>query len=71
MESFNAAQQIQRGRVDALNARIDAINGRNKTINDRVEPQQKQVIAWKEQCGSRRFREEDEIAIKKELAVAK
>ena len=71
VESFNAVQQAQRIRVDAVNARIDAINQRNKTVNDRVEPLQKQVAAWKEQCGNRRFREEDEIAIKKEMAAGK
>ena len=69
--SFNASQQGLRDRVTALNARIDAINLRNKTINDRIEPQQKQVAAWRNQCGNRRFREEDEVAIKKELAAAK
>ena len=71
IDSFNASQQTLRDRVSALNARVDAINGRHKTVNDRVEPQQKQVAAWRDQCGNRRFREEDEIAIKKELAAGK
>ena len=69
--SFNASQQMLRDRVTASNARIDAINLRNATINDHIEPQQKQTAAWRDQCGSRRFREEDEVAIKKELAAQK
>ena len=70
-ERFNKAQQAQRDRVAALNERIDAINQRNITVNDRVEPHQKQVATWNEQCSKRRFREEDEVAIKKELAAGK
>jgi hypothetical protein len=70
-ESLNAAQQTQVERVNALNERIVAINQRGKTVNDRVEPQQKQVATWREQCSNRRFREEDEIALKKELAAGK
>lgn len=69
--SFNAAQTAQLERINALNARIAPINERNKSINDRVEPHQKQMTAWRDQCGNRRFREEDEIAIKKELAAGK
>lgn len=71
IDNFNASQQALRDRVAALNARVDAINQRNKTINDRIEPQQKQVAAWRELCANRRFREEDEGVIKKELAAAK
>lgn len=71
IDSFNAAQQTLRERVAALNTRVDAINQRNLTINDRVEPQQKQAAAWREKCASRRFREEDEVLIKKELAAGK
>ncbi len=71
IDSFNAVQQTVRDRVAALNARVDAINLRSATINDRVEPQQKQVAAWRDQCGNRRFREEDEVVIKKELAAGK
>lgn len=67
--SFNTAQDALSQRITALNARIDPINQRSKTINDRVEPHQKQVATWREQCGNRRFREEDEVVIKKELAA--
>ena len=69
IDSFNTFQQTQRDRITALNTRIDPINQRNKTINDRVEPHQKQIATWRDQCGNRRFREEDEIVIKKELAA--
>ncbi len=68
---FNEAQNALRARVDALNARIATINERSKTVNDRVEPLQKRVADWRDQCGNRRFKEDDEILIKKELAAAK
>jgi chromosome segregation ATPase len=71
VDGFNASQQTLRDRVNALNARIDAINQRSKTVNEKVEPHKQQVTAYREQCGNRRFREEDEIVIKKELAAAK
>jgi chromosome segregation ATPase len=71
VESLIAAQKAQRDRIDAVNERISAINLRAKTVNDRVEPQQKQAAAWREQCGSRRYREEDEIVVNKELAAGK
>ena len=68
---FNAAQQTQRDRVNALNERINAINARNISINDRVEPHQQKIATWRDQCSNRRFREEDEVAIKKEIAAGK
>lgn len=70
-DRFNATQQAQRDRVNALNERIGAINQRNQTVNDRVEPHQKQVAVWREQCSNRRFREEEEVVIKKEMAAGK
>ncbi|TAG50233.1 MAG: hypothetical protein EAZ30_00590 [Betaproteobacteria bacterium] len=70
-EAFNAAQQPLRDRVDALNVKIAAINQRALTVNELVDPHQKQVETWREQCGNRRFREEDEVVVKKELAAKK
>ncbi|TAG00963.1 MAG: hypothetical protein EAZ43_12370 [Betaproteobacteria bacterium] len=70
-EAFNASQQPLRERVDALNVQIAVINQRALTVNELVEPQQKQVEVWREQCGNRRFREDDEVIIKKELAAGK
>jgi hypothetical protein len=69
--AFTADQKLVIERVDALNARVDAFNKRNDTINDQVGPQQDRVIEWRTQCGNRRFREEDEAVIKKELAAGK
>lgn len=71
MDRFNAAQQAQRDRVTALNGRIGVINQRNQTVNDRVEPHQEQVALWRDQCSNRRFREEEEVVIKKEIAAGK
>ncbi len=68
---FTAEQKVQIERVNTLNASIEAINVRSHTINDRVDPQQDRVVAWREQCGNRRFREEDEVVVKKELAAGK
>ncbi len=70
-DAYNAEQQPLRDRVDALNVRIAAINQRANTVNDLVGPHQDQVAAWREQCGNRRFREEDEVVVKKELAAGK
>jgi hypothetical protein len=70
-EAFNASQQPLRDRVDALNVRVAAINQRALTVNELVDPHQKQVDAWREQCGNRRFREEDEVVVKKELVAKK
>ncbi|MEO7254616.1 MAG: hypothetical protein ABIZ64_10310 [Casimicrobium sp.] len=70
-DRFNATQQVQRERVTALNARIAAINERNRTVNDRVEPHQKQAARWRDECSNRRFREEEEVVIKKEIAAGK
>lgn len=66
---FNADQQAHADRIDALNAKIEPLNARGKTVNDRVEPLQDKIAKWREQCGNRRFREEDEIVIKKELGM--
>lgn len=71
VERFSATQQVQGDRVNALNERIGAINQRNQTVNNRVEPHQKQAALWRVQCSNRRFREEDEIVIKKEMAAGK
>ncbi|MBL8309362.1 MAG: hypothetical protein JNL19_02965 [Burkholderiales bacterium] len=71
LDDYNAAQGALRDRVTALNTRIDALNARSKTVNDGIEPHKESVAKWREQCGSRRYREEDEIAIKKELAANK
>ena len=71
MDEFNAEQKALRDRVDKLNASIDGINQRSHNVNDRVEPHKQSVAQWREQCGNRRYREEDEIVIKKELAAAK
>ncbi|MBC7711144.1 MAG: hypothetical protein H7203_13870 [Rhizobacter sp.] len=69
IDSFTTLQQTQRDRITALNARIDPINQRNKTINERVAPHQTQIATWRDQCGNRRFREEEEVLIKKEMAA--
>ena len=71
VNALNAAQPALRERVAALNVRIDAINLRSKTVNDRVEPQKQRAAEWRDQCASRRFREEDEVLIKKEMAATK
>jgi len=68
-EQLGQAQREHAARVDALNVRIDAINAKSRTVNDRVEPLQARVEAWKAKCGNRRYREEDEIALRKELGI--
>jgi chromosome segregation ATPase len=69
--SFNVAQKALQDRISALNERIAPINERNRTINDRVAPHQQQAAQWRDQCANRRFREEEEVVVKKELAAGK
>ena len=71
VDRFNATQKAQGDRISAFNARVASINERNRTVNDRVEPHQQQVALWRDQCSNRRFREEEEAVIKKELAAGK
>ncbi len=66
---YDTAQGSYRARVDDLNGRITAINARSKTVNDRVEPVRARIDDWKAKCANRRYREEDEIAIRKELGL--
>ncbi len=68
---YNADQQDFNKKLETLNTRISALNERGKTINDGVEPVQTKVTAWRNNCSSRRYREDDEILIKKEMAAKK
>jgi uncharacterized protein (DUF3084 family) len=68
---FNEDQQSYAKRVEVFNGRIGPINERNKTVNSRVEPLEASVDSWRKKCGNRRYREDDEIAIKKELTAKK
>lgn len=49
---------------EALNARITAWNQRNKTLAALSEDLAQERDLWAGECGSRRYREDDEIAIK-------
>ncbi|GAB4038706.1 MAG: hypothetical protein Fur0014_07700 [Rubrivivax sp.] len=51
-------------KVEALNARTVAYNNRNKELVKLGEDLQQERDLWAGECGNRRFREEDEIAIK-------
>ncbi len=51
-------------KVDALNARTAAWNERNKGMVKRGEDLQQERDLWASECGSRRYREDDEIAIR-------
>lgn len=50
-------------KVDALNARTAAWNMRNGAIAKRSEDLTQERDLWAAECGSRRYREDDEIAI--------
>ena len=51
-------------KVDALNARTVAWNENNKRIVKRGEDVTQERDLWAAECGNRRYREDDEIAIK-------
>jgi hypothetical protein len=51
-------------KADAVSARTVAYNERNKQLVKMGEDLQQERDLWAGECGSRRFREEDEIAIK-------
>jgi hypothetical protein len=68
---YNVDQQDFNKKNDALNARIPALNERGKAVNDGVESLQTKVSAWQSNCSKRRFREDDEILLKKEMATKK
>jgi chromosome segregation ATPase len=51
-------------KVDALNARTVAWNQRNNGMVKRGEDLAQERDLWASECGSRRYREDDEIAIR-------
>ena len=51
-------------KVDALNARTVAWNARQKAAVKRGEDLQQERDLWASECGNRRFREDDETAIR-------
>ena len=51
-------------KVDALNARTVAWNERNNVMVKRGEDLQQERDLWASECGNRRYREDDEIAIR-------
>lgn len=52
--------------VDALNARTAAWNERNKRVAKMGEDLTQERDLWASECGNRRYREDDEIAIRNE-----
>ncbi|MFO1338106.1 MAG: hypothetical protein U1F53_07690 [Burkholderiaceae bacterium] len=59
------------GQVNALNARVDAQgkkatdwNARSKTLDEEAAAYEDKRIDWKLECGNRRYKEDDEKAIK-------
>jgi hypothetical protein len=59
----SAAAQFN-AKADAITARTVAFNERNKQLVKMGEDLQQERDLWAGECGSRRYREEDEIAIK-------
>jgi hypothetical protein len=52
-------------KVDALNQRAAAWNERNKALAKRSEDLAQERDLWASECGNRRYREDDEAAIRK------
>lgn len=75
IDAYNAALTTARAEaakaVDAYNARVDAFQKHTDDFNEAVEDLNDKRNAWKLKCGNRSYDENDEIAIKKELAGKK
>ena len=70
-EEFNARAAALQTKIDAYNARVDAFQKHTDDFNEAVEDLNDKRNAWKLKCGNRSYDENDEIAIKKELAGKK
>lgn len=68
---FDADLRAHNERATALNTRIIEINERSKTVNDGADEAAELSSNWRNRCGNRRYREEDETEIKKELGLVK
>jgi chromosome segregation ATPase len=68
---FNSEQKALLERVSALNTRTEAINERAKTVNDGTDEAAELSSNWRNRCGNRRYREEDEAELRKELGLSK
>jgi hypothetical protein len=66
---YRARQETYNERIAAFNAKLSGINARSKSVNDRVEPLLKADADWRAACSNRRFHEEDEKELKKELKL--
>ena len=58
MAAFNA-------KVAALDARVADWNQRNAQVNDSAKALEQERMSWISDCGDRRYREDDEIAIRR------
>ena len=61
----SGASQVN-SKVDALNTRTAAWNERNKRVVKMGEDLTQERDLWASECGNRRYREDDEIAIRNE-----
>ena len=68
---FDADLKAHNERATELNTRVIGINERAKTVNDGVDEAADLNSDWRNRCGNRRYREEDEAEIKKELGLTK
>lgn len=62
-DTGSGASQVN-AKVDALNARTLAWNERNKRVAKMGEDLAQERDLWASECGNRRYREDDEIAIR-------
>ncbi|RVT51068.1 hypothetical protein [Rubrivivax albus] len=62
-DASGGASQVN-SKVDALNARTVAWNERNKRVVKMGEDLTQERDLWASECGNRRYREDDEIAIR-------
>jgi predicted nucleic acid-binding Zn-ribbon protein len=63
-EKANAAIASYNTKKPEVDAKIDAWNAKNRSFNERAVAHDQQMKAWNDGCGSRRYREDDEKAIR-------
>jgi hypothetical protein len=56
--------------VKAFEARVDAFNKRKDELAARADQLGEKQDAWRNECGNRPYKEDDEKAIRKEMAAA-
>mgnify|MGYP000370216868 CR=1 FL=1 len=58
-------QATDNAKVGAFDGRVSDWNQRNAAVNDAAKALEQERLKWMSDCGDRRYREDDELAIKR------